>query len=352
MNKKHPAEATREALSFSDVEKVAEALQREHETEILEGRKRQPVHSNRASLLAHPCDAYLYYWRTAWEEATPLPLEAIERMGVGTEAEPHILDHCEILARRIGAGVIRHHDTAYDEKLKMSGRVDALLKLNKENKLGLPAGGKMVLEVKTVSPNLWGDVQDLEGLKQNRWTAKYWAQVTVYMYLTGIEHGIFALRSLSGRFRPLPFTIDYAYAEQLLQKTERINQAVEAKEPPEKIARPDVCRDCPFLATACRPPLKYGPGAEFADEPELIRALERRQELLEKTKGCEDDHKEFKKVDKKVKATVKSATEKSGTDTLIVGGWLLERDVRPRKGYWVKDGQTVKVKIKPLEHGE
>lgn len=303
------------------VEQIAEDLAAEDLSLTLEEQKRIAPKSWWVSHLAHPCEAYPYFMRTAWREAELMSPEVEDRVRVGREREPFVLDRVQRVATRIGAEVRRVRETYHDDEIDAGGEVDALLRMNHGNRYGLPARTQLVLEVKTVSPYIWDGCRDLAALRAHEWLGRYFAQVTLYMYLSGIEFGLFVLENLNGQRRYLGFRLDYALADALIAKAKRLTEAKEKSEPPARIAQPSVCRGCPVFA-ACQPPLMYGPGAEFADEAGFIAGLEERARLERAVDQAAV--KALKKADDAVKATAKAAAEKLGTDTLIVGDWTIQ----------------------------
>lgn len=321
------------------IERIAADLQAEDLALTLEEQARYPVKSWRATHLSHPCEAYAYFMRTAWREAELPSPELQDRFEVGKQTEPLVLARVERVAARIGGEVRRVKDKFHDGKTDIGGEVDALLRMNEGNRYGLPRGTQLVLEVKTVSPYLWDSCRTIEDLKVDEWMGRYFGQVTIYMFLSGLEHGLFVVQNLNGQRRYLPFSLDYALADALLAKAGRLSEALTAAEPQiKRIAKPSVCRGCPVF-TVCKPPLAYGPGAEFADEAELIAGLRRRADLL--IEYPDRLVKDLEKLDKAIKTTLKEAAARAKTDTLIVGDWMATLKTN-------KAG-AVSVKIEPLE---
>jgi hypothetical protein len=178
-----------------------------------------------------------------------------------------------------------------------------------------------------MSPHIWDRVQTLEDLEHARqpWLRKYVAQLQVYLLLAGEERGLFVLlNKSSGALRVLEMPLDYAYAEGLLRKAERVRDAVRSGVAPERVIA-DHCERCPF-AHVCLPDRKAGEGVGVIDSAELVALLDRRAALAEAAA-------EFKEADEAVKDMLPA---KAGE--LVAGDWIIKTSERVRQPYTVKGG--------------
>lgn len=301
---------------------LAQALPQDYDA-LVAGQERQaPVHTNRASNLGHPCELYLVLERTKWEQRKPHDLGLLKVFRRGQLLEPvmqrDFLD--------MGWKVQGIQQAQFWKGPNISGHIDLRVSRN---------GGPLVLtELKTVSPNHFRELQTAEDLLNHKqhYVRAWPAQLQLYLLLNSEEEGLFVLHEIvSNEYRAIPFTLDYAMAESLLQKAERVNAHVDAGTEPEPLAEADVCERCPYFGTACYPPLIVQEG-EFVDDPDLEGAMGRWLEL----KGSVS---EYNELDKSIKARFKGV-EKARCGPFSVTGKEISR-----KAYSVEASAYWKVEI-------
>lgn len=284
-----------------------------------------PCHSARASSLGLSCERQLFYEQSAWEQRAlpPIELQAIFELGKDVE---------EIAIRRLegmGVQILQRGKDYIDRRLNLTGHVDA--------KLGWPGWTKAIpAEIKGLNPFTAGSIRTVEDIRDHKqeWVRKYYGQLQTYLYLDGSELGVFVLfNKVSGQLEFIDCPLDYAYAETLLQKAERVRDAVKMGVPPPRHLTSE-CAHCPFVHV-CQPDMQFGPGVELLDSAELEAMLKRREELSAAAS-------EWESLDKSIKAQLPKRPE------LIVGEFALTGKEVSRKGFTVEPSKFWKWEIARL----
>ena len=295
---------------------------REAETEIY------PCHANRASELGHPCDRYLFYCRTAWDKR-PRPntvLQGIFRQGSVFEKDAiqEFLDtDLEFEQSQAPFKFLGRMN-----ELLASGRIDGMIGEPRRGRRG-PKPRKYPVEIKSINPYDWeamNDASDMLGSKKP-WLRKYPAQLTLYMLMSNSEKGIFWLvNKATYQVKQINLDLDYEYAEELIQKAERINKAVGNDEIPDRMSYEHaLCSRCDFR-DLCIPGFEGAIGIEFVDMPKLRKLLDTRRIHTASAST-------YRKVDKEAKEILKKAPAK-----LVVGNWYVERkETEKRVSYTIEE---------------
>lgn len=251
-------------------------------SKILEAKnKPYPSHTNRISSLDYPCERQLFYQRTAWMHGTPRDPYFQGILETGTSLEPLIERILSIIGEesdpsfRLVGQQIPTNDKMLNT-LKISGHIDGYLQEKSDDQWKTVS----VYDVKTSSPNIFRSIEGYDSLKRYQWTRAYRGQLFLYALAHGIDQCtlIFVNKSNLWDIKILHFPLDYEYAERLLQKAARINEAIEAGEPPEGVNQPAVCERCQWLAYCC-PELAPTGNLKILDNDELEAILERMEEL-------------------------------------------------------------------------
>ena len=238
--------------------------------------------SIRASGIGDICDRRIYYYITCGELADEINTDLAAIFEEGKDQEPTV----RRLLSELGFEVKKASFTANWDKYNISGGIDGIISDN---------GTSYIAEIKTVSEYAWRSVITPEDFNEGYYNKKWYAQMQIYLLLFNHEKGIFILkRKQAKQLRIIEVQLDYAYAEGLLQKAERVNKAIEVGiEPGYLPNNPVECKRCAFFGKVCNPPLDFGDMAVIED-PELERKLERRAEI-------ENVHKEYEVLDKELK---------------------------------------------------
>jgi CRISPR/Cas system-associated exonuclease Cas4 (RecB family) len=177
-------------------------------------------------------------------------------------------------------------------------------------------GRRIPLEYKAVSPYLFASINSIHDLltSKKHWARMYPAQLLLYMMMSEEEHGVFYFKNALS-FQPKDIWVhlwDHAeYVEEILQKLERVNEAVRTRKAPEPYTKDfDLCRECSFLHI-CTPDLKLPGGIEVLEDEEILNALEVRESLKQQ-------YKQYKEVDEYVKKRLK------GKGNCLIGDFYVE----------------------------
>ncbi len=272
---------------------------------------RWPCHSNRASQLGTPCVRQLVYYRLEWEKAQMPSLDLIKTFNEGRE-------HEQVIKRRLekaGYKILRSENAMVDSLLKkyqITGHQDFFLQKENEEPI--------LIEFKSVSPNIFPQINCMADWNNYTWGKKYKAQMQIYMFGNEVEKAWMIMKNKSnGQIKILEEKLDLEYVETLLKKAEFINQYVELKELPDRTQNEKDCKDCPFNHL-CMPPILHE-GVEELNDEELGLLLF----AWGKTKR---EAKEFKKADKEIKDIMKTY---KGTSYLVGEEWLIEKKVTKSK---------------------
>jgi CRISPR/Cas system-associated exonuclease Cas4 (RecB family) len=297
---------------------------------VYEAKRRQirayPQKSNRASECGHPCERYLVLSRTRWQEKVlhGPDLEFIFQGGRMIE------DMARAELRDAGLEITEQQRAFEWPVLQLTGHLDCMVRID---------GGVYPLEVKGLAHHSWQQINSVQDMLNSprTWMRKYPAQLTMYLLSANAERGLFYIKSKQS-YAPkvIWLDLDYAYAETICKKLERVNAHVAAGTLPEAIDEPDVCEDCGFLAI-CLPEVK-GRALEIVDNPRLIELLERREALAAART-------EYETVDKELKDALKDR------EKLLVGDWLITGKEVQRRGYTVADSSYWQSKIARLVPG-
>ncbi len=261
-----------------------------------------PQHVCRASEIGHPCERYLVYLIANWQDkAPPSPeLQFIFEGGRLVE-ELAIQDFQEA-----GFKVYRPEpDRAIQEsRPRITGHIDI--------RVDFDGSAVYTGEIKGLNSYDWEKLNTIQDFFNSKkvWIRKYPAQLMTYLYIKGEDKGFFYLKSIP-RFQPklIWVDLDYAYMEEILQKTERIERHIVDGTYPEPMPYDDnICTYCPF-AHICMPD-RIGKEVEVLDDDHLL-------ELLAKYDELKPGAKEFDHVDGELKKLL------NGRDKLLIGNWFI-----------------------------
>lgn len=287
--------------------------------------KNYPCHVNRASAIGHPCDRYLTYSRTHWEEKQPHDIGLQYVFDLGNLYEQAFLTDL----REAGLHIEEQQSAFFDKRYNLSGHIDGKLPLN---------GRRYPIEVKSMSPFIWEKINSAEDLRESRYPyiRGYVDQVLCYLFLHEEELGyLFLVNKVSGQVKQIEINLDYDRMEKVLQKCERINAHVSAGTLPDRIEWEEpVCGRCGFL-NICYPDRDFGAGVQMIEDSELEAMLDRRSALAGVVA-------EYNEVDKAIKKAV------NGNEQVICGHWEISGKKIFRKGYTVQDSEYWQYKIRKI----
>jgi len=248
---------------------------------IAKAKVKQPQHTNRLSMLDDPCLRRLYYARAEWDKAAE-PDDGLQGTYMTGNALEPVIYH---IAQQVGEScqprwrIVGNQIALNDALLKryqISGTIDGVLQLENGDRWETVS----VVDVKTMSPNVYPRIMSYDDLTRYPWTARYRGQLMGYALGFGTEWCSLLLVNKANLYdmRFVHFPLDYQYAEGLLRKAEVINAAIEKHEPPAGVNDPKICPRCPWFAF-CAPDMTLGGNLTIADDGELEAILERMAEL-------------------------------------------------------------------------
>ncbi len=282
-----------------------------------------PVRSNRASILAHPCERYLVYERTRWQE------KALHDIGLQFIFDEGKIHEKAVLRDMEDAGleVIEQQRAFSWDKYQITGRTDGKILIN---------GDVIPFEIKSMADWTWKIINSTEDMFKAKsvYLRMYPGQLMLYELMDDKEFGIFLLKNKqTGLIKQIDVPLDFAYAESLIQKAERINAHIQAGTLPDRITYNDnISGVCPF-SHICLPDVTHE--ATLLDDPELEIKLDRRAELKE----AKD---EFETLDKEIKESVKEKP------SIVIGKWAISGKWVDKKEFTVKAIRYWQTQIKKL----
>lgn len=291
---------------------------------IKDGKKKNirvyPQHVVRASEVGHPCERYLVYSITHWDQKLPHGPE-VEFIFEGGRA----VEELAIQDLRDGGFKVYQPEpdrAIAESKPRITGHIDV--------RVDFGTGTVYTGEIKGLNVfdfNSLNTIQDFHDSKKP-WIKKYPGQLMTYMYIKNEEKGFFYLKSIP-RFQPkfIWVDLDYDYMESLLTKTERVEKHVDAGTLPPGVESRTVCEYCAFKHV-CLPATIAEGELEFMNNDELLELIERREQLRE-------NKKEFDQVDREIKKALPEDKDVVVGDYLITGQWIEKKGftVEP-KSYW------------------
>jgi len=288
-----------------------------------------PVHSNRASQLGHPCNRYLVYERTRWQEKV---LHNVAMQTIFDEGRIHE----EAIIREMkeaGLQVIEQQRSFFWKKYNISGHIDCKV---------ITDGVAVPVEIKTMSQYSFQKINTLQDMltSDKYYVRMYPCQLTLYLLMDEKEKGIFILKNKNnGQLKEIEMALDYELGEKLLKKAELVNQCVANNTLPERIEYDeDICGECGYLQL-CLPEVKRD-AVELSEDTELGQKLNKWKELKEKAK-------EFEVLDKEIKAIFQEKEKIIIGDFLVTGKWITRKpqiiEIKETK-YWKINIQSLKGK--------
>jgi hypothetical protein len=291
-----------------------------------------PCHTNRASSLGGDCERELVYQRLHWDRAAE-PSDDLKI--IFQEGEKHEQAVIQDM-RDAGLRVFEQQTTLHMREYQITGHIDATVGAG-------PDMEPVPVDVKSMSPHIWDSIfyagadsytweQVAERFQAKPWLRKYRGQITLYMLMREIEHGILlCINKGTGALAQVCIDLDYTYGESLLQRAERINLHVEAETLPERIEYDEeICPRCPFYHL-CLPSQQDREPIAFLSEPKVI-------DLLTTWGATREAAADYRRADEKVKAWAKAQE----SDRIAIGDWLVQVK---------KQRNGKRVEIREITHG-
>jgi hypothetical protein len=258
----------------------------------------------RASGIGDLCERRIFYHRTEGHREEPHSIELQAIFDLGKHLEPYVIQKIEAM----GFEVVQRGKDWFDPDIEVSGHVDALI-------VHEAWPFEIVTEIKGLNEFTTSTISVIDDIKfhDQTWVRKYYDQIQLYLWMENRPLGIFVLLGkTSGDLIFIDCPRDEERIYSLLDKARRIRDAVRTKTAPARTIFGNECGRCGFRHICC-PDRVYGETPLIIEPPprELIEMLERRHVLT-------DSHKEFQKLDRRVKNMLPEAPH------VIVGGFAVE----------------------------
>lgn len=293
-------------VTFADVQRFAKAMQMNQR----ELRRARHSHTWRptmtpASMLGYRCDRRLVYQRLSPDLARVPDEDLASIFEEGNHHEAQVKRELS----ELGYEVLDTESEFIDARLDLKGQVDGRLRVIVSRH---DRGVRVPLEIKSTmedGPRTQDDWRTRDGL-----FARYYAQLQTYMFLAPSPFGLGLFKSKpTGLWTVCAVELDYAYAEELLKRAERVRDAVRLKVLPDRLLDRSECGGCPFDLTCLPGDAPIDP-LLIAEDDELLNEL-RQREALRADAGA------FKKLDERIKNRVKL----THGDRFIVGEFLITK---------------------------
>jgi CRISPR/Cas system-associated exonuclease Cas4 (RecB family) len=287
--------------------------------------KRTRHQSIRASAIGDICERRLFLNLTSGELANDVTPELQAIFSEGSDQE--------VATRRylseLGFEIIQAGSTEQWKDFNISGSIDGIVKFGEE---------KFIVEIKTVSEYAWEKLHKPDDFNEGFY-ARYLAQINLYMLLYNYEHGVFILKRKQAKMiRIIPIDLDYSFAESLLKKAERVNEAFKKNEAPDFLKNnPVECRRCPYFGSCCAPPMDFGDAIINIEDNELEGKLKRRDELSPMAS-------EYEKLDKEAKDRLREIPHAIVGDFEVIG----KEGIRKYKAAEAREVKTWTTKIEKI----
>lgn len=285
-------------------------------TQDLEARVR--VSARTVSILSDitDCDRQMVYSILDWDKRPAHDSSLQARFDAGNAIEQIVLTELQ----RLGFRVILSQKPVEIKNRKgetiARGRVDGFIEL--ADRSSIP------FEIKSMNVNIFNSIKSIDDFRGKPWLRKYIRQLLMYLYGNNAEEGIFLLTDGLGHWKLFVLQLDYAEAERILQRLERVHEAVKAKSYPDRILYDrGVCGHCPF-AMECLPDV-INTEAVMVDNPEIAAKLDRLAEIKPMADEYEDVYSDLKDSFR-------------GVEKSIVGGrWIVQNVPSQRTVYEIPE---------------
>ena len=287
-----------------------------------------PVNNLRASNIGHPCERYLYLLIKHWDEQTPHDEGLQNIFDFGNSVEDYTIKKL----KDSGLEVITPTQRSWKvDNPFITGREDIRIKDPDDGQL-YPA------EIKGLSPFEWDRLNTIDDFYSSKryYVRGYPTQLMVYCWKFEKEKGFFILTNkLSGKIKVIEVPFDWARADALIRKAERIYKALDDRSGetvPDACDDISVCESC-SLRHLCTASIER-PETDI-DDGEL-------EALIDKKNNLAPAYKEYNDVNDEIKRCV------GDRESILAGRYLVTVKTINRQEYMVKARTEKRVSIKHL----
>jgi CRISPR/Cas system-associated exonuclease Cas4 (RecB family) len=239
------------------------------------------------------CDRQMAYSILNWQDR-PLHDEDLQALfDAGKEQENVLVRELMALGYEFMSGqeVIEIKNRAGEVIAR--GRIDGKIRWH---------GVKIPVEIKAMNAFTFDDLDSIEDFHKKPHLRKYLRQLRMYCHGNNEPEGLLLCTDFRGHWKIFVVQWDAAECEQILQRLERVHEAVKAKTLPARIDyRDEICGKCSF-AHICLPDI-LRKESEIITDDEFIQRLEQRAAVTE-AKSL------YERLDKSIKADIKKRVTK------------------------------------------
>lgn len=311
---------------------LCERIERQREEGLLRQRGPARVRTQPVASDLGPCARETALAILAWQDRPQPDGWLAARLARGSQIEQWVLADLISLGWEVRAERLPLELRDTDGTLLLRGRVDGWLR-------DPHSGQTWLLEIKSVSPSVWGRLREAADLDRWAWTHRWRRQLVCYLHAAQVPAGIMLLDDCLGHWRLLPVPADPELIARLLEQARTAVRAVERVRSGEDEATalppyhpdPTVCLGCWAYGRRCWPPAVVSPAAELIDDPDLIAALEAHDALAGPAA-------QYAELDRQIKARL------AGKPRSVIGArWVVEshwvsatHPAQPARevGYW------------------
>jgi len=256
---------------FEAVQALAERITEAQKAKLKERAQRvYAPRSTNVSAIGYRCERRTVYARTRPEMADPI---GEDLASIFQEGDLHHSDVRRKLSE-LGFEVLEAERSFRDSSIDVSGKIDGKLSVDESDH----RAERVPTEIKSISGN---PPEDQYAMKHGpELYRRYYDSFQLYLFLTDSPYGLFIFKNkITGKLTPVPVELDYAHAEELLKKAERIKAHVEAGTLPERLADRSECKACPFRDSVCLPAEEPIDPLFLVEDAKLLEELEEHERL-------------------------------------------------------------------------
>ena len=219
------------------------------------------------------CDRYLAYSVMDWDKR-PIHDEDLQaRFNAGKTWEREAIRELEGLGYDVTLSQQPVQIKNRSQEVIATGKIDGFITFEEDG-----INQKVPLEVKTMNANIFNTIKSADDFQRLPYLRKYPRQLMMYMFGNNVDEGLFLLLDGLGRWKLLPLALDYGTCEWLLQRIERVSEAIKKKALPDRIPYDQqICGKCPFSHICLADVINKA--ADMIDNKDLEDDIARHEEL-------------------------------------------------------------------------
>lgn len=284
------------------VEELCEELQTNRQETLNKDLGPWPKNNPTASDISD-CPRETVYGMTHWKERPGFNAEVRARLDRGSEIENLVMRALGSFGYTVRVDRLPFEIKDKKGRLICRGIVDGFLSDG-------PRGKTYPLEVKSLNPNLFSQINEQADFDRYQFFRKYPRQLQTYCYANNYDQAFWILDDCMGHMKFIPLRLDYDRMEAILQHLESAVDHRDKGTLPDYHKDPATCLKCWAFKRICTPPFFREEGLKVFDDPELEAKIDRFTEL-------KPVHSEFEKVKKGLLPLFANKKD------YVIGKWLV-----------------------------